>query len=622
MKTTSSRNHRGNVLLVTLGLLTIICAFTGIAFNVTSNTAKTISRSRDFAAANAAAEGALEYAYAIWTRRIGRGLFNTDDLAESLKAPEIEGIKFDGDGITLTALDAYGAKNPTGVAITGRVPGYQGWSGQTRNYAAEARVKMEDGTIVGVRRIFQYTEVPLFQSMFFFQNDLEFYLPATMMINGLVHTNSNMYSLSSGTNTLTFQGNVTYTGTFIYKGTDLSKRAPEAGPFWSALPKAADAREPVWAINDKAQLSQVPAIQPMGGKPEEVFNPNNTNKNDDGYHELVEPPFPGHDDPEAIASRRLYNKAGIVVEINTVKDGNKDVHQFTVKAQGDTSLPSSVTVGIQSALTKEIGKQKTDKKGNTPAVPGAGIWDAREQAWVDITTVDMSKIKTAVEGLTGFNNVIYIHDLTSGGNRKAIKLVDGRILPDNGLTIASENPVYIQGDYNTGENGTGFKGPPASDPDTKNGGNPKNLPERATVTGYERKPAAVIADAVMFLSNNWKDSNTHTGGFNLTNSIASNTTYNVAIIAGHKPSNVKAKYYSGGANNFPRFLENWNGKYCTYFGSMIELFDSKKFNGNWDTTNIYSPPLRCWNFDTKYLIKPPPGSVEAVVLNRGPWSRF
>ncbi|HWL52943.1 MAG TPA: hypothetical protein VNQ90_10940 [Chthoniobacteraceae bacterium] len=617
MKTGSSSNQRGSVLLVTLALLTIVCALTGVAFNITSNTTHTTVRSRDFAAANAAAEGALEYAYAVWTRRIGRGEFNTKDLAKGLTPPAFEGITFTEDGISLTALDAYGTESANGVAITGRVPGYQGWAGRTRNYAAEARVKMDDGTIVGVRRIFQYTEVPLFQSMFFFQNNLELFLPANMVITGLAHTNGDMYVWSASPNTVTFQSNVTVTGTYH------DEAAPQ-GHYWSSSKGDTGAK---WDVGKNGQLSKVPPIMPMGGKPEEVFDAKDNNKNNDGYHEIIEPPYTGHDDPEAIASRRLYNKAGILIEIKTDSDGK---HAFTVTAKGDTTLTNSAKSTISSALSKVIGQEKVNEKRDknnkviVKAVDPSGIWDAREKAWVDVTTVDVGALTTLLSntnsGVAGFNKVLYIHDLTSGGNsRKAIRLTNGRILPEGGLTIASENPLYIQGDYNTGQ--ASGKGPKSSTDATPK---PENLPGSATVGTYERQPAAVIADAVMFLSNNWKDSNTHEANSKtyLNKNTASNTTYNVAIISGHKPSSEKDEYYSGGANNYPRFLENWSGKYCTYFGSMVELFDSKQFTGNWDTTNIYSPPTRHWNFDTKYLKAPPPGSVEAVVLNRGPWSRF
>ena len=151
---------------------------------------------------------------------------------------------------------------------------------------------------------------------------------------------------------------------------------------------------------------------------------------------------------------------------------------------------------------------------------------------MDVSTLDISKVTTALAagGVTGFNNTLYINDttpLTSGNTEpKAVRLAKGGVLPANGLTIASENPVYVQGDYNSGM---------TSDPNavpSNNGGNAANA-DSPTVSGYTRKPAAIIADAVMLLSNNWSDSNANQS---LSNRTASNTTYNMAILAGFMPS--------------------------------------------------------------------------------------
>jgi hypothetical protein len=109
--------------------------------------------------------------------------------------------------------------------------------------------------------------------------------------------------------------------------------------------------------------------------------------------------------------------------------------------------------------------------------------------------------------------------------------------------------------------------------------------------------------------------------------VASNTTYNTAIVSGFMPSGyqptVGAQYgYSGGANNFPRFLEDWTSKYCTYYGSMVELFPSQIFTAPWDTGVIYAPPVRCWNFDSNFTANPPPGSLSAVSWSRGTWVKY
>ena len=231
----------------------------------------------------------------------------------------------------------------------------------------------------------------------------------------------------------------------------------------------------------------------------------------------------------------------------------------------------------------------------------------------------MSAIRTTLDSAAGFNGVFYIMDNTppgGGATKDAIRLKNGGQLPANGLTIASPNGIYIQGDYNTGTTNS-----PTAVP--ANGGNSGNSAS-PTVPGYTRKPAAVIADAVMILSNAWNDANASSG---LSSRVASNTTVNTAMLAGFMPSGYTpasgSQYgYSGGANNYPRFLETWSGKYMTYFGSMVELFQSTGFTGRWDTGSIYSPPLRCWNYDTNFDTTPPPGSIDAVATSRGTWARF
>lgn len=154
-------------------------------------------------------------------------------------------------------------------------------------------------------------------------------------------------------------------------------------------------------------------------------------------------------------------------------------------------------------------------------------------------------------------------------------------------------------------------------------GNPTNS-DSPTVPGYTRKPSSVIGDAVMFLSNSWNDANS---SLSVSSRIASNTTYNTAIMASLMPSlytpTSGAPYgYSGGGNNFPRFLESWSGKACIYYESMVELFQSKTFTGKWDLANIYVPPTRRWNYDTIFSNTSPPGSLFTVVYTRGSWSKF
>lgn len=599
MKRRSNLNEDGNLLMVALIVVAVVSGFVAVSLNVTNNTARASDRSRDYAAATAAAEGSVEYAYALWKRRIAtnnRALTTTEANA-SLTGPTFGGFSYapsaESGALRIDALDEYGAPVATPSPVTIDLASYPGWRGRTFSYLAKAKMMQTSGYNFrsGVQRRFQYSEVPLFQAMFFFEHNIEIYRPAEMVVSGLVHTNSYAYlSGQSGAN-LTFQDQVSYV-TGYSDHTD-----PPFASTWSGWVANAWV-DPVYSNGGESQqLHQVPRMEPLGTEPNTVINTTDTNPNNDGMRELIETANASYTDPAEFSKRRLSNKAGIVVGISGTT--------VTVTGQNGTTLTAAQITSIKGAVGAKTA-----------------MYDQREGKNMDVSTVNVGTLKTAIDaGIPGFNGVVYIKDstttTTAAPNPKAIRLKNGGVLPANGLTIASENPVYIQGDYNTGTTTN-----PTSVP--ANGSGNANNTASPTVSGYTRKPAAVLADAVTFLSNSWSDSNSSLA---LSNRAASNTTYNVAVLGGFMPSGYQptsgAQYgYSGGANNFARFLEDWTGDYCTYYGSMVELYQSKVATGKWDTGVIYRPPLRRWNFDPNYRNVAPPGSPDAVSWSRGTWAKW
>ena len=598
-----TKNSQGNILIVALILIVVVSGLVVVAVSVTDNSAHFADRSRDLVAGQAAAEGAVDHAFAIWKRRInaGNSAITGSDASNNLAAPTFTDYTYASaaaDGpLKIEALDEYGApvtatNKPTKVTVD--LKEYPGWRGNSYSYSARAKVQqtgVTNGFQIGVKRQFQYSEVPLFQAMFFFEDDLEFYRPATMIVSGLVHTNSFAYLSHGSGSSLTFQDQVSYVDGYSID------TAPPYADLWSGYVPG-DTYTPTFPNGLSSQLHQVPRFEPLGSEPAAVINTTDTNPNNDGFRELIEPPNTSYTDPPDIAKRRLYTKAGMLINING--------STVTVTGSNGTTLSSSGQAGVVGAVN-----------GRTT------IYDSREGKNVDVATLDISALRTVLSssGVTGFNNVLYINDTTpitaSNPEPKTIRLKNGGILPTNGLTIASENAIYIQGDYNTGT---------VSDPNavpSNNGGNSTNT-DSPTVTGYDRKPAAVIGDAVMLLSNNWNDANSSLA---LSTRTASDTTYHTAIVSGFMPSGYTptsgSQYgYSGGGNNFPRFLENWGSKYCTYYGSMVELYQSKSFTGRWDTGVIYRPPSRCWNFDTNFRNNPPPGTLDAASWIRGTWAKY
>lgn len=223
----------------------------------------------------------------------------------------------------------------------------------------------------------------------------------------------------------------------------------------------------------------------------------------------------------------------------------------------------------------------------------------------------------------------------NGYFRRAVRLFDGETLstsgatgklsPTKGITIASENMVYIWGNFNT----TGVTSIPSGGSTLNDGG----------FSGAQ-VPSSIVCDAIFPLSRTWFDAssalypegsgdarNLGGEGYRMADEGASTTegtAVRAGIIAGTTISaltqtpgrDVNGLRRNGGIINYPRFQEAWNLNGITntwsYTGSFIPLFRSTQALSNWenDTAVIYMPPRRNWSFDSTYLTpnKLPPGT--------------
>ena len=151
----------------------------------------------------------------------------------------------------------------------------------------------------------------------------------------------------------------------------------------------------------------------------------------------------------------------------------------------------------------------------------------------------------------------------------------------NSDTITSENPVYIQGDWNMNVN------PP--------------------VANDNHSATSVVADAVTLLSNAWNDDISYTQPYNPNNRVRSaQTYYRLAIIAGKgpaftNPNGTAADFGTdGGAHNFLRYLES--GGTLNYRGSIATFFYNRQATGTYKCCNtVYGAPVRAYTFDLDFL---------------------
>jgi hypothetical protein len=207
---------------------------------------------------------------------------------------------------------------------------------------------------------------------------------------------------------------------------------------------------------------------------------------------------------------------------------------------------------------------------------------------------------------------LYVDTMDSRQNppvffRRALKIVNGSSLalgttcygaspsPPCGLTIASENPVYVQGDYNAPNDGS-FSGSSVA--------------------------ASIAGDAVTLLSDNWNDINSFIYPWDSSGRPGVQTAYRVAIIGGKgipfpQPSGQPEDYGTdGGLHNFIRFLEDWSpptgsglpsgvatgGQNAYYLGSLVSFYYNRQAVGTYkgDDNQVYNPPNRVYSFDTNF----------------------
>lgn len=200
--------------------------------------------------------------------------------------------------------------------------------------------------------------------------------------------------------------------------------------------------------------------------------------------------------------------------------------------------------------------------------------------------------------------------------RRGVRLINAQTIPgiydtttpanSKGFTVASENGVYVLGNYNA--YGIASVGSPTPYSDY--------LP---LSTSSSDVPASIASDAITILSNNWLDSRSFNAPFTLSSRPATDTFDRFAILSGDTITTLNASpnqgggdlKMNGGVHNFKRFLEDWGGHRLSYSGSLINLFNSHNNNAPFKCcNNVYSPPDRNWVFDASFLDinRLPPGT--------------
>ena len=228
---------------------------------------------------------------------------------------------------------------------------------------------------------------------------------------------------------------------------------------------------------------------------------------------------------------------------------------------------------------------------------GQAVYDHRRQTRVELLDIDMRRLLDCVheQGLLGMGRGL--DDLTDGGlvwflgvdgpdsdgiNSYGVRVRNGAVLRARasdapqpaGLTVVTDQALYVQGDYNAG-------------------------------AALNRIPAALLADSLNLLSNDWDDTRSAAP---LTERRASSTTVRAAFLAGTDTTGGEdgavgrdRADYSGGLENFPRLHEDWSGQTLTYRGSFVSLGRPLHANGNLIAgAPQFLPPDRDWDYDVDF----------------------
>lgn len=563
----------GNTLLVTVITMAIVGVFVELALSYTNSVSRNVQRSLLLRQATNIGDSSTEMAFSAWRaicRQNQTNIYKRSDMDTEIPTPtpgNFPGVSaYTLTNYAIYPLDSYWNTKTGGASTPAPIAG-PNHGDLSYYYLASADVVVptvssknptsltDPGNVVSkVRRVFQKEVLSLWRYAAFFTGDMEIHPGPAMNITGDVHTNGSLYT---GHSSLNLSGKTTYTTdwTIGFMSTESTHSETPTSPTWvTGLPPAADQEQQPYGVHL------------------------------DDYHKLID----YTNTTTSLDPYRFQSQAGIKVTV----DASNNIKVY--KLDGGDITGSSTGIAVKSAIT--TNETITDNR------EGATTGNAT----IRVATVDVSVLTTKVNnGIIGsnWNGILYMVDTSADPNglttKRAVRLKNGGSLPNTGMTFVSGNPVYVQGDYNTGTNAL-------LQPLSNVGISASN-----TVLGYTRKPSAVVGDAVTILSNSWTDAASGTMP------AASSTTVNAAIVSGNVPS-ANGKY-SGGLENFPRFLEKWGGKSFTYYGSMIQLYNSKQAIGIWGANNVYSPPNRAWFFDNSFIASPPPGLLASFNYRRSRW---
>lgn len=514
--------------------------------------------------------------------------------------------------------------------------------------------------ILGMR--FKSRLVPMFQFLSFFDKDFELAYPPTMNLEGPIHSNGDLYLNSQSGRTLTINGRVTTPQT-LYRGLKfngtcggtVSIHTSNTGsstanlncpsPNGSRLAFTDNSSLGAWnnrvLVNSlELEVPELDEFAPVPGKQYwdqsdirlvvnvsgaspviEVRDPDNSVNSSDTDILLETCPTANTTlTANADSSTTTLNvtpgstsdfSVGDLIRVGNDDDTNviesKTSSSITLKYALGTTQAQNAAVRKSIIATTNTFFNNREKRGGTGST--IRMLEVDVQGLLDCADAESSlnmPLNDASQGGLVWYLTVQDNANLNGLNTFGVRVRNGAELASsggtgiNGLTVVSDQGLYVQGNYNS----------------------------------TNKKPASFLVDTINILSNNWEiiDDDDSQEPVQDGTRDATATTVNAAFLSGSDTTGGTEgsggqgggfnASYGGGFENFPRFHEDWGGINFNYRGSFVSLDKPQKYNGPWcgtgNTCNIYVPPNRNWNFDTDYRVAAnlPPMSPRAVFLRQ------
>jgi hypothetical protein len=539
---------------------------------------------------------------------------------------------------TIPLGDAFGGMHTTqyGYAVTSRA-----WRGEDVQGAAGADLQVHN--------------IPLFQFMAFYANDLEIAPVSEMILEGRIHTNADLY-LGGGGGPLRIRddppsgvfsvqvsagGSIhrgrKSDGTCVDSGVQIDMLEDEVAPAndldprWMSCSSGSTNEIPpeviaLWRGSVRAAVRNTATPQAdIIDKGQGVFWQNADLRIVLNLH-TAPPSFEVRDSADNVEAGRTAQLAAFMNDVGFNQGA---------AGQGPSSMPGTYPI-FYTDIPSDCADNtditcydpdfsdpnriySTSMAGlDNPIVAGGGVRDFRrggffnwrESAWMRLLNVNLRDLllwnqqngepffptdDRSDDGLVLYltvdgpsSNTINNYGVRVFGSANLpIPGGIGMVTDPSGVTVVSDQAVYVLGDYNRGIVGPG------------------DLP---------RQPAAFLGDSINVLSAGYwplacpdpcpaNDAQSPLPLSDLRRA-AMPTRINAAILAAtDRTPDGAVGQYSGGLENHPRLHEDWTGRSFTYRGSFVSLGEPKHVNGRWCTgggCNTYAHPQRDWTFESAF----------------------